>query len=448
LNLAQPDVILRLDADGIIREAKVSPHFLDQDVKGWLGRHWTDTVVDPGSERLRSIIDVARASGVSAFRHVTQRFPSGAELPMEYTTVLLDSRAGFMAIGKNLHADIELQSRLVASQQKIERDHLKLRESETKYRLLFDSSQEPSLLVNAGTLRIMEINPAAAHAIGFDDSRTVIGRSFASEIAFGDRDTFQSMLLRAREQPRSQGVLIHIGTNKKAWLVRATLMPPAHGPVVLLQLSPGSPGGTDAIQESILTDDLIDRLPDAFVVLNPEGIIRRANRAFLDLVEVGAKASVIGERLTRWLWRPGADLTVLLANVERHGSVRLFHTTMQGELGTTSEVEISAAGSSDDAPKYLGVIIRDVGRRIVTSGDESSLRSELGVLAERIGKTPLRKLVKDTVSAVELSYLKSALNLANGNRTVTAELLGLSRQSLYAKLNRYGLEKSDNSDSQ
>jgi DNA-binding NtrC family response regulator len=40
---------------------------------------------------------------------------------------------------------------------------------------------------------------------------------------------------------------------------------------------------------------------------------------------------------------------------------------------------------------------------------------------------------------VERHYVSSALKLANDNRTVAAELLGLSRQSLYAKLNRYGL---------
>ena len=36
--------------------------------------------------------------------------------------------------------------------------------------------------------------------------------------------------------------------------------------------------------------------------------------------------------------------------------------------------------------------------------------------------------------------IESALELTNGNRTAAAELLGLSRQSLYAKLNRYGLD--------
>jgi DNA-binding NtrC family response regulator len=31
------------------------------------------------------------------------------------------------------------------------------------------------------------------------------------------------------------------------------------------------------------------------------------------------------------------------------------------------------------------------------------------------------------------------LQLADGNRTTTAEILGLSRQSLYAKLDRYSI---------
>jgi DNA-binding NtrC family response regulator len=44
------------------------------------------------------------------------------------------------------------------------------------------------------------------------------------------------------------------------------------------------------------------------------------------------------------------------------------------------------------------------------------------------------------VGVVERHYVRSALDLAEGNRTLAAELLGLSRQSLYAKLDRYGLE--------
>jgi DNA-binding NtrC family response regulator len=86
------------------------------------------------------------------------------------------------------------------------------------------------------------------------------------------------------------------------------------------------------------------------------------------------------------------------------------------------------------------VLLRNVARRLPAYGEGDMLRSALGSVSEQIGKSPLRKLVKNTVSIVEQHYVKQALELSGGNRTATAELLGLSRQSLYAKLNLYGLE--------
>jgi transcriptional regulator PpsR len=442
MNLAQPDVTLLLDLDGVIRDVTLSRSLAAEHVTGWVGKPWKETVSDIAGDRVPRMLEDARATGVSAFRQVTQRFPSGLELPMEYTTVLLGGRAGLLAIGKNLQAVAELQSRLITAQQTMERDYWKLREVETKYRLLFDASHEPVVLLNAGTLRIAEANPAAVEALGLS-GQAIANRQFLSEVSETDRDAFQAMTFRVREQGKAPSITVHFGKEKKPWLVRGSLMSPEPTPVMLLQLSPGWTGHTQTVREAISIEDLIERLPDAFIVIDTDGVIRRANRAFLDLVEVGAKGSVIGERLTRWLSRPGADLTVLMANVVRHHSIRLFATTIQGELGTATEVELSAVGSTDDHPSYLGVMIRDVGRRITGGNEDSGLRAELTAITERIGKTPLRKLVKDTVGVVERHYVGSALRLANDNRTVAAELLGLSRQSLYAKLGRYGLSGDD-----
>jgi transcriptional regulator PpsR len=448
INVAQPDVTLLLDLDGVIREATLSRSLSDEGVQAWLGKPFVDTVVDSGGDKVRRMLTDAREQGVSAFRQVTQRFPSGLELPMEYTTVLLGGRAGLLAVGKNLQAVAELQSRLIAAQQAMERDYWKLREVETRYRLLFDTSNEPVLLLRTGDLRILQANPAALAALNIKSAPGAGERSFTQDVSSEDLDAFHAMALRAREHGKAPGILIHIGHDRKPWLVRASLMSPEPNSVMMLQLSPGWTAQTGIVnQDTISIDDLVERLPDGFVVLDASGVIRRANRAFLDLVEAGAKGSVVGERLTRWLSRPGADLAVLLANVERHRFVRMFTTTIQGDLGTATEVEISAAGNDDTSPQYIGVLIRDVGRRIGASGDDKSLRNALGAIAERIGKTPLRSLVKDTVGAVERHYVKLALDLANDNRTVAAELLGLSRQSLYAKLNRYGLDGgSDRSD--
>jgi DNA-binding NtrC family response regulator len=43
------------------------------------------------------------------------------------------------------------------------------------------------------------------------------------------------------------------------------------------------------------------------------------------------------------------------------------------------------------------------------------------------------------VALVERHFVEAALELTGDNRTAAAELLGLSRQSLYTKLRRYNL---------
>src|SRR5262249_59531765 len=173
--MSQPAVTLLLDMDGVIRDANFSSSIPEEGASAWLGRPWVDTVV--GGDKGRRMIDDAVKSGVSAFRQITQRFPSGLELPMEYTTLLLGGRAGLMAIGKNLQAVAELQSRLIDAQQTMERDYWKLREVERRYRLLFETSNEAIFLVGETNLRIVKANPASAEAIrvGRRPSLVVVG---------------------------------------------------------------------------------------------------------------------------------------------------------------------------------------------------------------------------------------------------------------------------------
>jgi DNA-binding NtrC family response regulator len=114
---------------------------------------------------------------------------------------------------------------------------------------------------------------------------------------------------------------------------------------------------------------------------------------------------------------------------------------MHGELGTESQVEVSAVGNCD-VPDSIGLLMRDVTRRLPSPHDDDQLRAALQSSTEQIGRTPLRSLVKNTVGIVEEHFMRAALELSGNNRTAAAEMLGLSRQSLYSKLNRYGLEEN------
>jgi DNA-binding NtrC family response regulator len=52
---------------------------------------------------------------------------------------------------------------------------------------------------------------------------------------------------------------------------------------------------------------------------------------------------------------------------------------------------------------------------------------------------PLKDLVRESTDMIERLCIEAALEITGDNRASAAEILGLSRQSLYAKLRRYGL---------
>jgi len=184
----------------------------------------------------------------------------------------------------------------------------------------------------------------------------------------------------------------------------------------------------------------LENLPDAFVVTDPQGRVTAANAAFFDLVQVPTEDLARGESLDRWLGRTGVDLNVLLSNLRQHGSVRLFATTMRGENGVMAEVEITAVSVPSTDPPCLGFSIRNVGRRLAA---DAALRRDLPrsgeEMKELVGRVPMRDIVRDTTDIIERLCIEAALELTRDNRASAAEMLGLSRQSLYVKLRRFGM---------
>jgi transcriptional regulator PpsR len=441
ISVAQPDVTLVLDNDGVINDATLANSISGEGVAGWIGRPWFETVGEVGIDRVRRMVADARATGISAFGQVSQRFPSGRELPIEYAAARVAGRAGLVAIGKNLQGVAELHSQLMAAQQAREQEYWKLREVETRYRLLFDTSNQAVVIVRADSLRIAEVNMAAIRSLGFAQ-----GSEILDDVVAGDQDKLRAMLGRVREQGRAPSILVHVGSSRTPWTVRASLLTAEPGSSYLLQFEPLRPRALAGKDSTPPLAGLIERMPDGYVVLDQDGVVRRANRAFLDLTQSAVEASVIGKRLGHWFAVPGSEAN-LLAGVQRHRTVRLFPATLEGDLGTEVAVEITAVGDRDAAPTHYGVLMRDVTRRQTQHEPPEAgrlpangLGAALGTVSEGLGTDTMPNLVRDTVEAVERHCIAEALGRVRGNRSAAAELLGVSRQSLYAKLNRYGLD--------
>jgi len=215
------------------------------------------------------------------------------------------------------------------------------------------------------------------------------------------------------------------------------------GSVFLLQLSPAKRQPAEAPKISSPTSEiaLLERMPNGFTVVDREGGVLYANTAFLDLVEASSKSMVIGKKLSHWFREPGADWSALRENIETHGSVSLFSTTISSTLGSDRKVEICGTGDVDVSPHKFILSIRDAERRLEVGSREQIAATARYAVDQKLGKEPLKDIVDEAVGSLERECIKAALRRCTGNRKAAAELLGLSRQTLYAKLARYGLEQ-------
>lgn len=184
-----------------------------------------------------------------------------------------------------------------------------------------------------------------------------------------------------------------------------------------------------------------DAAPDGLVITQFDGRIIRSNPAFLEMAQLSSAEQARDQLLDRWLGRTGVDFSVALANLRQNASIKLFATAIRGEYGATAEVEVSAVSltESDDRPG-LGFAIRNIEKRLSTVASSArELPHAMAQLTEQIGRVPLRDLVRETTDVIEKLSIEAALELTGNNRASAAEMLGLSRQSLYVKLRRFGL---------
>ena len=104
-------------------------------------------------------------------------------------------------------------------------------------------------------------------------------------------------------------------------------------------------------------------------------------------------------------------------------------------------LSLSRGGSM--ALRNVSLTVRSVARRLRTTPRvRDGLPSSAEQLTGLIGRVPLREIVRESTDFIEKLCIEAALELTDDNRASAAEMLGLSRQGLYSKLKRFGLDDS------
>jgi transcriptional regulator PpsR len=183
---------------------------------------------------------------------------------------------------------------------------------------------------------------------------------------------------------------------------------------------------------------------DGFVLLDDDGVITAANESFLKLTDSSHVTSVRGRSMADFLARGSVDLRVLLDNTRRAKQLRLYATKVLNEFNGQVPVEISATYLNDRPKPGYGLVIRDASRtEILRRTDLTTGADGMRSVIELVGSSTLKDIVAETTEVVEKMCIQTAVDLTRNNRVAAAEMLGLSRQSLYVKLRKFGLLAKD-----
>jgi transcriptional regulator PpsR len=439
---ATSEVALVVDRGGIIRHVEFSGAEAPVDgAEGWIGTPWVDTVTSESRGKIEQMLREATTSGTTRRRQVNHPSRAGADIPVAYNAVRAED-GSVVAVGRDLRAISTLQQRLVDTQQAMERDYWKLRHVETRYRLLFQLSTDAIVVVDADTMKVVDASNAASRLFDLPAEK-LVGRAFPLGIAAGSARAMEDLLAAARTTGHAGDVRITLADDRGESLASASCFRQENLTLLLVRLSRfAAPAGASATREQVLA--LVQVAPDACVITDAEGEIVYANRAFLDLAQLASEEQVKARSLGNWVGRPGADLQVFLSTLKKHGVVRVAASSVRGELGLSSEIELSAVTLTGPEGPGIGFIMRDVGRRVATVPHGArDLTKAVEDLTALVGRVSLPTLVKDTTDLVERHFIEAALELTGDNRTTAAEVLGLSRQTLYVKLRRHGLSGAD-----
>lgn len=465
------DLTLVLDAEGLVLEAAAHDRELAKVLRrDWRGQRLAELVTVESRDKVQSMLDEALADAAPAPRQVNHPVKGAPDLPVLYSAVRVagstrqHGAARIVALGRDLRDTVALQRRLVDAQQTMERDYWRFREAETRYRNLFQSSAEAVLIVDGASLRVLEVNPAAENLLssGGRSVRTT-GVSVAALFDAAAAQPLAAALASARTVGRQERLTATLAAGGRTVGVAVSSFRQDQATFLLLRLAAqpvaearrqrGAVRASDAGLHPIdgppdMAAAYVSSATDALAFTDASGRVVAVNAAFARLAQLSSEEQARGDSLDRWLGRTGVELSVLLTNLRERGSTGLFSTELRGVLGLSTEVEVVASALDGGGPATYAFCVRDIGRRLAPS--EQSLPTKVPAsvqqLTELVGRVPLKQIVAETSDLIERLSIETALAMTRDNRAMAAQLLGLSRQSLYVKLRRFGmggLEPSD-----
>jgi transcriptional regulator PpsR len=445
------DIALVIDQGGVIRNVALGTEPITSNPQDWVGKPWVDTVTGDTRQKIESLLQEARAGGVTRRREVNHPVDGGQQVPVAYAAVRLGSDGPVLAVGRDLRAVSAIQQRFIDAQQSMERDYWRQRQAEARYRMLFQVATDGVLVVDAHSLRIVEANHAAAELFHREPG-TMAGRAVSEGIVEAMRPTVDELLVAARTTGRPGEV--------RALLAGAPGIVAA-APAIDLSATPFRAEDTMLllvrlrIADGLLGDagsghrlpDFVQRTPDAIAIADSAGRVLMGNPAFTQLCRdagglSAAEAGPVGRALVTLLGDATGRLGGALDAVRLHGIAEQCPLNVGVDAAHQVEVEVSAALLAEGDQECIGLTLRRVDVRLAAVPPQvGALASALDRLAAQVGIVTLPELLQEATELAERHLIDATLTRAQGDRMQAAQLLGVTAENLWLRMRHHGMTR-------
>jgi transcriptional regulator PpsR len=436
------DILIYSDGTGVIQELHLNsdnPNLANLD--HWVGHNIREFLTEESIPKLDYHIKELAKSDVKEPRETEINHIDAQEwdFPIRYKLLHDATTNHIVFLGQDLSAIATVQQELIDAHLALEKDYESSRDFETRYRAILETVGEPLVLVRIDSGEIEDINGLAADMLG-EPASVLHGSSFLSRFKNNKGSTnFEAIVGASSGKPAAEWQAT-INVSRKRVSVTATPIRSAGTRYALCRLETEK---SNTEHGDLLIDGLrmlFEDGVDAIVFTNRSGTILNCNNSFLDLCDAASAADVINRPLADFLSRGAIDQKMLVEGGSKNGQLRSYNTKIITNYNSTHPVNVSATMLSNKNGGGFGFVLR-IMRSVeaIAVSDPPSVLNANQNIAKLVGATPLKEIVASTTDLIERICVETAIEMTGNNRVAAAEMLGLSRQSLYVKLRKFDM---------
>ena len=438
------DIAVLLNSDTkissiLVNKAEKSYGNLDH----WIGRKITDFLTTESIPKIKSAIGKLENGETVLYglelNHVDNAY---WQFPIKYNIHRLGKDGQIILLGRDLQTISENQQRFVKAQIASEESIEEKRELEAHFKVLLTKTTDALAFINAKSGEIIFSNPAFQELFFKDDFKDEKTKMESFIAGNSERKGFMEKLSIAAHGSYDISEELETTSGEVIFSITPNVYRAAGQQIIICKFLPKTirKQGEKELTENLLAT--FHNSSDAIIFTDVKGSIQYTNERFLDLTNTSHKNEVIAQNLSDFLGRGEIDLAIMLENVMKSGAVKIYSTHLKSSFGTKIDIEASVSRNNSDTNGLIAFIVREVlspsGREEASKVHSKLEHSQDEVAAkELVGSATLKEIVTDTTDVIEKICIEAALGITNNNRAAAADLLGLSRQSLYVKLSKF-----------